>query len=272
MARSQEAHNDRTQEQPDWDTELNDLFSDLRNTFDVALMPTMFSGRVVPLYQDPLWEPPYARLLRRLGLFDPLILPPRPAADVAYRTDRSTFPVVAYSARHPSQPQQTEIQPSSRSGADAADSAGHGRLIGTIGEVFGDTTRWAVGNLFGQLREAMDHIESSVSRNDPARHDGQRNTQSLFRALRSDLIANFDRLFPEPTEGEKSDCRYYHISTYTMPDGAIETRKVVRNNDGTETTTITRRDPESPGSDQVIQTTTTPSERAASASAEQEKS
>ncbi|KAJ2219874.1 hypothetical protein IWW45_009239, partial [Coemansia sp. RSA 485] len=99
-----------------------------------------------------------------------------------------------------------------------------------------------------------------------------RNTQSLFRALRSDLIANFDRLFPEPTEGEKSDCRYYHISTYTMPDGAIETRKVVRNNDGTETTTITRRDPESPGSDQVIQTTTTPSERAASASAEQEKS
>ncbi|KAJ1644271.1 hypothetical protein LPJ64_004022, partial [Coemansia asiatica] len=162
------------------------------------------------------------------------------------------------------QQQQTEIvQKNYSSDASLADDGPRqGRLIGTIGEVFGDTTRWAVGNLFGQLREAMNHIESSVSRESPHQRNDQQNTQSLFRALRSDLIANFDRLFPEPSEDEKSDCRYYHISTYTMPDGSIETRKVIRNNDGTETTTITRRDPGSPASDQVIETTTTsPSDR-----------
>ncbi|KAJ1642082.1 hypothetical protein LPJ64_006034, partial [Coemansia asiatica] len=96
MARSQETHTSRAQEQSAWDTEINDLFTDLRNAFDMALMPTVFSGRVVPLYQDPLWEPPYARLLRRLGLFDPLVIPSRPpaAADASsYRVDRSTFPV-----------------------------------------------------------------------------------------------------------------------------------------------------------------------------------
>ncbi|KAJ2398222.1 hypothetical protein GGI05_000213 [Coemansia sp. RSA 2603] len=220
-------------------------------------MPTVFSGRMVPLNLNSMWEPPYARILRRLGLFDPLVLPAqsesgtnRNRAGVNMGTGRSTFPVVAYSGGNVVRQQPWDGQGVS---PDIGPDSGH--LMGTIGEIFGDTTRWAVGNLFGQLRDAMDYIESNVDRN--VQHEqNQQNSQSLFRALRSDLISNFDRLFPEPSDGEKSDCRYYHVSTYTLPDGSIETRKVIHNKDGSETTTIIQRNPSSSTDDEVTTTIT----------------
>ncbi|KAJ1941517.1 hypothetical protein GGF37_003516 [Kickxella alabastrina] len=238
-----------------------DLFSDLSEIFDMALAPALFPGRMDPVHQqDVLWEPPYAQLLRRLGLFDPLELPPKSDAisrhgKIGSNSGRgaSTFPVAAYSARASQQmPQQ---QDDKYQLGYPRDDAGNGHLIGTIGEVFGDTTRWAVGNLFGHLRDAMDRIERKVH-DVPQQSNGEESTQSLYRALRSDLISNFDRLFPEPSDSEKRNCRYYHVSTYTMPDGSVETRKVVRNKDGSETTTVTRHGRDSTASDQVTATTT----------------
>ncbi|KAI7833857.1 hypothetical protein BX661DRAFT_177678 [Kickxella alabastrina] len=172
----------------------------------MALAPALFPGRMDPVHQqDVLWEPPYARLLRRLGLFDPLELPPKGA---------STFPVAAYSARASQQmPQQQDDKYQlgyPRDDAERPSNWHYRRGLWRHNALGGGKSVWP-------LRDAMDRIERKV-------HD--------------------------------SNCRYYHVSTYTMPDGSVETRKVVRNKDGSETTTVTRHGRDSTASDQVTATTT----------------
>ncbi|KAJ2725840.1 hypothetical protein GGI07_001047 [Coemansia sp. Benny D115] len=243
------------------------LFGDMSNVFDIPLLPAMLAHHVNPFYYDMSWEPPYARVLRRLGLFDPIELPKDQRELVRSKRHAGTFPVVSYSARNireqdpfstaPDQQSQRRSEAWQQEQIDRIRDQG-GQLIGTIGEVFGDTSRWAVGNLFGQLRNAMDHIEGKMNRNVPEDRDGANSTQSLYSALRNDLVTNFDRLFPEPNDSEQGECRYYHISSYTMPDGSVETRKVVRNRDGTETTTITKHSSDPAIEDRVTTTTTSP--------------
>ncbi|KAJ2341090.1 hypothetical protein GGF43_006250, partial [Coemansia sp. RSA 2618] len=78
---------------------------------------------------------------------------------------------------------------------------------------------------------------------------------SFYKAVRSDLITNFDRFFPEPSEDERRSCSYYHVTTSTMPDGSVETRKVLRDKDGAEKTTVIRHYPDSKKEDEVTVTT-----------------
>ncbi|KAJ1790991.1 hypothetical protein LPJ59_005065 [Coemansia sp. RSA 2399] len=196
-----------------------------------------------------VWEPPYAHLLRQLGLFDPIEIP-RHAVN---RYD-SSFPVVVHSARVLQQPR------SYKEGNEAIRDIRH--IIDPISETFGQTTRWAVGSLFGQLRNAMDYVESSIQRpGEEQNRDNKRqqaeesiDPSALVRAIRSDLIVNFDRMFPESDKDIRSS--YYQVSSRTMPDGSIETRKVVRDNGGTETTTVTKQYPDSSKNDERTVTST----------------
>ncbi|KAJ2819586.1 hypothetical protein FBU31_005481, partial [Coemansia sp. 'formosensis'] len=106
--------------------------------------------------------PPYARVLGGLGLFDPISEPPA----IERGPNRNTFPVVSYSARAPTSRVFTNGLDREPSLADvmARDSS---RIIDSVGEAFGETTRWAVGNIFGQVRDAMDYIESRVHHDAP---------------------------------------------------------------------------------------------------------
>ncbi|KAJ2526173.1 hypothetical protein EV175_007680, partial [Coemansia sp. RSA 1933] len=70
---------------------------------------------------------------------------------------------------------------------------------------------------------------------------------SFVQAIRDDLISNFDWVFPEADKGIRTS--YYQVSLRTMPDGSIETRKVVRGDDGTKKTTVTIQHPTSSNND-----------------------
>ncbi|KAJ2725862.1 hypothetical protein H4R23_004098 [Coemansia sp. Cherry 401B] len=228
---------------------------DTRDVFDMEPWPAFYFDRAALLRGGRIPEPPYARLLRRLGLFDPIELPP-----VERRPQQSTFPLVVHSATMPQPPVRSDddISATLRSVSDELKRDGS-RIIGSIGEVFDETSRWAMGSLLGQLRGAADHIESRMQDHQASDSDRDRDrkqpSSSFYQALRSDLITNFDRLFPEPTEDEKRTCSYYHITTRTMPDGSVETRKVLRDNDGSEKTTVIRHFPDSDQEDQVTVTT-----------------
>ncbi|KAJ2688704.1 hypothetical protein IWW39_002009 [Coemansia spiralis] len=189
--------------------------------------------------------PPYARILGGLGLFDPL--PGLPGLPLVERgPNRSTFPVVSYSASYPA----------GRASADRSDreptlaevmARDSSRIVNSVGEAFGETTRWAVGNLFGQVRDAMDFIESRVHHDTPGinrRPEKASDPMSFYRALKSDLMSNLDDVFPEPTDDERAFCRSYQISMRTMPDGSVETRKTVQSSDGTTSTTVTLHHPD----------------------------
>ncbi|KAJ2606057.1 hypothetical protein EV177_006011, partial [Coemansia sp. RSA 1804] len=131
---------------------------------------------------------------------------------------------------------------------------------------FGETTRWAVGSLFGQLRNAMDYVESSIQNADERQDKNDKrqtpegiDTSLFFKALRSDLISNFDKTFPESDDdvyNDKVNSSYYQFSSRTMPDGSVETRKVVRDTDGTKKTTVTRHYPDSSKEDETTTITT----------------
>ncbi|KAJ2341161.1 hypothetical protein GGH92_005935 [Coemansia sp. RSA 2673] len=188
--------------------------------------------------------PPYARILGGLGLFDPIPeLPP-----IERGPNRNTFPVVSYSARAPAS--RTFVDHSDREPSLTEVMARDGsRIIDSVGEAFGETARWAVGNIFGQVRDAMDYIESRVHHDAPSAStlsERAPNPMTFYKALKSDIMSNLDDLFPEPTDEERASCRSYQISMRTMPDGSVETRKTVHNNDGTECTTVTlhHSDPE----------------------------
>ncbi|KAJ2864053.1 hypothetical protein GGH94_003187 [Coemansia aciculifera] len=188
--------------------------------------------------------PPFARILGGLGLFDPI--PELPLIERG--PNRNTFPVVSYSARAPTY--RTFADRSDREPSLAEVMARDGsRIINSVGEAFGETTRWAVGNLFGQVRDAMDYIESRVHHDAPSANrlpEVAPNPMTFYKALKSDIVSNLDDLFPEPTDEERVSCRSYQISIRTMPDGSVETRKTVHNNDGTKCTTVTlhHSDPE----------------------------
>ncbi|KAI9503575.1 hypothetical protein BX070DRAFT_224167 [Coemansia spiralis] len=254
----------------------SNVFWDTRDMFGIRLpFASLADVDSTLLHNGRIWEPPYARLLRRLGLFDPIETPRHTAYEKG-----STFPVIVHSANplqsNGNSSRQFEENRSDRLQPDSADtltealSRDGSRIIGTISEVFGETTRWAVGNLFGQLRNAMEHVESRIhhpeKEEEPQQRDGypqkqQRENQEaspFYRALQNDLITNFDKLFPEPSEEEKSNYSYYYVTTRTMPDGSIESRKVIRNSDGLEKTTITSHYPESPEKDETITCTNTP--------------
>ncbi|KAJ2159970.1 hypothetical protein GGF46_002634 [Coemansia sp. RSA 552] len=190
----------------------------------------------------PTSEPPYARLLRRLGLFDPIELPQERTA----KRRQSTFPVVVRSA-DVSQPQHRDGAVAGRVLPGLAEDSNSGRIIGPLSDVFGETTRWAVGSLFGHLRDVMDHVETHVHRDsDEHSADAKQEPQSFYRALRNDLVANFDRVFPE-SSGSDSRSYSYRVTTRTLPDGSIETRKTTCEDNGPEKTTVTRHYPKDSG-------------------------
>ncbi|KAJ2014940.1 hypothetical protein GGI14_004566 [Coemansia sp. S680] len=202
---------------------------------DIAMHSRFRSGAAAP---------PYARILGGLGLFDPIPeLPP-----IERGPNRNTFPVVSYSARAPAS--RTFVDHSDREPSLTEVMARDGsRIIDSVGEAFGETARWAVGNIFGQVRDAMDYIESRVHHDAPSAStlsERAPNPMTFYKALKSDIMSNLDDLFPEPTDEERASCRSYQISMRTMPDGSVETRKTVHSNDGTECTTVTlhHSDPE----------------------------
>ncbi|KAJ2144579.1 hypothetical protein IW137_000493 [Coemansia sp. RSA 1287] len=206
-------------------------------------------------------EPPYARVLMGLGLFDPIELPKTQGS----RQRKSTFPAVVHSGNN--QQERTRFDdrrmPVSLERVSGeldriSDELKHdgGQIIDSIGEVFGETSRWAMGTLLGHLRNAADNIETRIQREGPE-DDKKRDamSSSLYQAVRGDLITNFDRLFPEPSDDDKSTYSYYHVTTSTMPDGSVETRKVLRDKDGSEKTTVIRHYPDSKKEDEVTVTT-----------------
>ncbi|PIA17494.1 hypothetical protein COEREDRAFT_86115 [Coemansia reversa NRRL 1564] len=200
----------------------------------MAPLPVYASGRYVG-------EPPYASLLRRLGLFD-AIEPPA----VESRLRMGQFPVVLRNSNGPG-----GFPPLGRISDDLARDSS--RIIESLGDAVGETTRWAVGGLFGHLRDAMDHIESrvlheaSISRGrDYRQSSSQKQAQST-----TEIDAGFDRLPSEESDNGRDSYRFYQVTTRTMPDGSIETRKVVRGDGGLEETTVTRHFPESERDDEV---------------------
>ncbi|KAJ1960630.1 hypothetical protein GGI12_003696 [Dipsacomyces acuminosporus] len=212
---------------------------------DMVFQPLVLN--FVPLYsRSVIPEPPYARLLRRLGLFDPMELPP-----TQRRAPQSTFPVVVRSA----------------SGVvhDGYERYSNGHIIDSLGHLFGESARWAVGDLFGRVRDAMDYIEDQVARPVPLpsnKDQEYRDDPSLCQTLRTD----FGHLFPDPTDEEKKNGynRSYHVTTRILADGAIETRKTIRTNDGAEETIIIKRYPNSDTAEETA-STSKPSSPASSA-------
>ncbi|KAJ2449548.1 hypothetical protein EV183_004825 [Coemansia sp. RSA 2336] len=213
-----------------------DALFDTRGVFDVMPLPAFYLDRAALLNRGYIPEPPYARLLRRLGLFDPMELPKVPKIP-----RQSTFPVVVHSANvQPQYYDRYEVDRLQRSISDELKRDGS-QIIGAISDVFGETTRWAMGNLLGHLRDAADHIESRMQREQSK--DGS--PSSLYEALRSDIVSKL----PEPSS--KNQFLYYQVTTRTMPDGSVETRKVERDKDGNEKTTVIRHFPDSSKADQV---------------------
>ncbi|KAJ2492704.1 hypothetical protein IWW37_001150 [Coemansia sp. RSA 2050] len=197
--------------------------------------------------------PPYARVLGGLGLFDPLPELPLPLPLAERGPNRSTFPVVSYSAGYPANRAYADRSDREPTLAEVMARDGS-RIVNSVGEAFGETTRWAVGNLFGQVRDAMDYIESRVHHDTPSVNRLPETTSdpmSFYRALRSDLLSNLDDIFPEPADDEKASCRSYQISMRTMPDGSVETRKTVQSSDGTKSTTVTLHHPDSESDEKV---------------------
>ncbi|KAJ2846949.1 hypothetical protein IWW36_004100 [Coemansia brasiliensis] len=218
---------------------------DTRDVFDMAPWPAFYFDRAALLGSGYIPEPPYARLLRKLGLFDPIEMP-----KIAKISKQSTFPVVVHSAnalsQHCDRSEEDQLQ---KSISDNLKRDGS-QIIGAIGEVFGETTRWAMGNLLGHLRDAADHIESRMQREQPK----DKPPSSFYDALHSDIVSKF----PEPSNEEKV-FTYYHVTTRTMPDGSVETRKLLRDKDGSEKTTIIRHFPDPSKADEVT-TIESPSE------------
>ncbi|KAJ2090454.1 hypothetical protein IW138_002665 [Coemansia sp. RSA 986] len=218
-----------------------------QDIFDTSLpFSRQLNAQTLILRNGTVWEPPYAHLLRQLGLFDPIVIPRQRIG----RHD-STFPVVVHSAKalqRPIDQRAGNDNPWSQERDSIADGARHDirSIIDPISETFGETTRWALGSLFGQMRNAMDYVESTIQRRGEQQHEDNKQqaqesndlSPSFFRVIRSDLISNFDKVFPEAGENIRSS--YCQISSRTLPDGSIETRKVVRGNDGTKQTTVTR--------------------------------
>ncbi|KAJ2797960.1 hypothetical protein H4R20_004992, partial [Coemansia guatemalensis] len=109
----------------------------------------------------------------------------------------------------------------------------------------GETTRWAVEGLFGHLRDAMDHIESRVLHEASLSRDRDSKQPPSQQQAHSttELDAGFDRLSSEQGDDIRDSYRFYQVTTRTMPDGSIETRKVLRGDGGLEETTVTRHFP-----------------------------
>ncbi|KAJ2082175.1 hypothetical protein H4R24_001803 [Coemansia sp. RSA 988] len=212
-----------------WGTLLNS-----KDMFGVAPWPAYASGWYVA-------EPPYARLLRRLGLFDS-VEPP----NIENRLRRDQFPAVLYNTNR-----SERLPPLACISDDLARDSG--KIIDSLGEAVGETTRWAVGGLFGHLRDAMDHIESrvlheaSMSRDrDYKQSPSQQQTHNT-----AEINLDFDRLSSGQSDDKKGSYRFYQVTTRTMPDGSIETRKVLRGDGGLEETTITRHFPDADREDDV---------------------
>ncbi|KAI8322565.1 hypothetical protein GQ54DRAFT_297285 [Martensiomyces pterosporus] len=229
----------------------------MADIFDAVFQPVVFHN--VQFHNHGIIpEPPYAQLLRRLGLFDPIQLPP-----IERGRRQSSFPVVVHSAGSVQQQDESRRPFFDSDDGEPRDS----RIMGPVSELLGESTKWAVGNLFGHMRDVMDHIENRVNRTAPVHKEGQTEQDtlrdaprapSLYQALRNDMLMNFDRLFPESAAEEKNNgySRSYQVTTRAMPDGSIETRKVVRSSDGSEETTIIRRYSSSSVPDEASTTST----------------
>ncbi|KAJ2708517.1 hypothetical protein H4R19_004705 [Coemansia spiralis] len=171
-------------------------------------------------------EPPYARLLRTLGLFDPIEAPTEGAGPRL-----GAYPVAVRAARTPwadRAPGDADVAASLERLSDDLARDGS-RIAATLGEMFDETARWAVGGMLGPLRSAADHIESQLRRE-------YRRGEVPDPGLGSRSCSN--------GAGTADGWRYYSVETRTLPDGSIETRRVVRGNDGTEKTTVSRRFPD----------------------------
>ncbi|KAJ1741780.1 hypothetical protein LPJ79_003518 [Coemansia sp. RSA 1821] len=213
-----------------------DVLFGTRDLFDIMPLPAFYLDRAALLSRGYIPEPPYARLLRRLGLFDPIEVP-----KITKMPKQSTFPVVVHSAN--AQPQYydgSEVDRLQRSISDELKRDGS-QIIAAISDVFGETTRWAMGNLLGHLRDAADHIESRIQREQPKDEP----PSPFYEALRSDIISKF------PESSSKDQFLYYQVTTRTMPDGSVETRKVQRDKAGNEKTTVIRHFPDPSKTDQV---------------------
>ncbi|KAJ2742596.1 hypothetical protein GGI20_004362 [Coemansia sp. BCRC 34301] len=222
---------------------LQELWLDASSVLDLPplLQLAFHPDRDMRSFRSATAAPPYARILGRLGLFDPI---PEPREQIERGPHKSTFPVVSYSARGPAHRTLTDRSDREPSLADVMARDGS-RIIGSVGEAFGETTRWAVGNLFGQVREAMDFIESKVHQDSTSTRGQERMEpnfdtapKTLYRALRSDLVSNLDSIFSEPSDEERARFRSYQFTMRTLPDGSVETRKTVHNDDGTRSTTV----------------------------------
>ncbi|KAJ2780335.1 hypothetical protein H4R18_003513 [Coemansia javaensis] len=159
-------------------------------------------------------EPPYARLLRTLGLFDSIEAP---------------LPAAAYAAGTPwahRGPADVDIAGALERLSASLVHDGT-RIVDALGEALGDTTRWALSGAFGQLRDAMDRIESRMQRSRPSAEDQDQ-----------------DQGQGQGQDAPAAAWHYYSVTTRTLPDGSIETRRVVRDDSGAEQTTVTRRRPD----------------------------
>ncbi|KAJ2337836.1 hypothetical protein GGF43_007018, partial [Coemansia sp. RSA 2618] len=139
-----------------------------RDGYDMEPWPPLYFDRATLLRNGYIPEPPYARILRKLGLFDPIELPKNNR-----RQSQSTFPIVVHSANAPQRRARSDEENMSISLGRVSDELSRvsdelkhdgGRIIGSIGEVFGETSRWAMGSLLGHLRDAADHIETRIQR------------------------------------------------------------------------------------------------------------
>ncbi|KAJ2897785.1 hypothetical protein GGI21_000655 [Coemansia aciculifera] len=224
---------------------FHDLWLDVHNLLDLPPLQQLafHPDRDMRSFRSTIVTPPYARVLGGLGLFDPISEPPK---QIERGPNKSAFPVVSYSARG-STPPRASIDRSDREPSLADVMARDGsRIIGSVGEAFGETTRWAVGNLFGQVREAMDIIESKVHQDAQSIREQQHNgpdfsaaPATLYKALKSDLLSGLDSMFPEPGDEDRTSYSSYQITMRTLPDGSVETRKTVHKNDGSKSTTVT---------------------------------
>lgn len=220
-------------------------FSDLASLLlgDVYIDRSPFHYGITP-------EPPYAYVLRRLGLFDAIDL--SKCRDLRnYHSNRaSSFPVVVHSA--------AQFNTYGNEGFNRWNHESVARdtkaILESAKDIFGETSRWAVGNLFGQLRDTMDSIESRMQDKEKAIgltvKEESSETGSFEGALQKDMVKGLALLFPELSEEEIRQCRGYRISTHTMPNGSVETHKVLIDKDGSETTTVSKQKlPEVEGSD-----------------------
>ncbi|KAJ1733163.1 RNA-splicing factor [Coemansia biformis] len=204
---------------------------DARGVLAIAPWPAFYGVRAALASGGFVPEPPYARLLRTLGLFDPIEAPGR------------AFPAAVYTASTPwarRRPGGEDIVSTlERLSGDlerlSGDLAHDGsRIAAAIGEAFDETARWAVGGVLEHLRDAADRVEARMQREAPA---SERESGGVGHGLAAG-----------PGSDAAGTWCYYSVETCTMPDGSIETRRVVRDNDGAERTTVSRHYPR--GSDQ----------------------